>query len=61
VPTPNSDLDTKIDDNSHKLAIKHRFRMIKPQVDWYAETLVFLDLETNHNLVHIDCLISEIT
>jgi hypothetical protein len=47
----NPDLDTKVDDNTHKLVIKLRIRMIKTQVNWYTKTLVFLDLEANLSLV----------
>jgi hypothetical protein len=58
---PNPDLDTEINDNPHKLTIKHKIRMIKTQVDWYAKILDFLDLKANPNLIQFNYLISEIT
>jgi hypothetical protein len=54
VPNPNLDLDNKIDGNPHKLAIEHKIRTIKTQVDWYVETLIFLDLKININLVQLN-------
>jgi hypothetical protein len=38
------DIDTKFNDNPHKLAIKHEINMIKTQVDKYAKTLDFFNL-----------------
>jgi hypothetical protein len=54
VPNPNLDLDNKIDGNPHKLVIERKIRMIKTQVDSYVETLVFLDLKININLVQFN-------
>jgi hypothetical protein len=41
----NKNLDTKLESNHHKLAIKYRIKMINAQVDSDAEILDFLNIE----------------
>jgi hypothetical protein len=45
VSNPNQELDTKLDGNPHKLALKYIISTIKTQIDGDAETLDFLNLE----------------
>jgi hypothetical protein len=42
-----------MDDNSHKLIIKHIISTIRASVDGDVEILGFLNLEVNPNLAHI--------
>jgi hypothetical protein len=42
--TPKEDLDTKLDDNPHKLAKKNRISTIKVQVDDDVKILNFLNI-----------------
>jgi hypothetical protein len=47
------DLDTKIYSNPHKLVIKHIISIIRTQVDNNVETLNFINIEANLNLILI--------
>jgi hypothetical protein len=45
VSNPNQKLSTKLDSNSHKLALKYIISTIKIQVDDDVKTIDFLNLE----------------
>jgi hypothetical protein len=45
VSNPNQKLDTKLDGNPHKLALKYIISTINTQVDGDVETLDFLNLK----------------
>jgi hypothetical protein len=45
VSNPNQELDTKLDDTPHKLALEYINSMIKTQVDGDSKTLYSLNLE----------------